>query len=105
MGGGHRRRRADVGLGSRLAGAKPDDLGRRHHRPVRAVAVQPGGRVVTGGDERVLVWDTRRQIVIGQLNVSVSALAARARNSRLTTLAIGSHWDPRVTTRTIASHD
>ena len=37
-------------------GAGPAELGREHGR-VRAVAVLPDGRVVTGGDRRVLMWD------------------------------------------------
>jgi hypothetical protein len=41
----------------RVSPALSGELG-RHDGPVRAVAVLPGGRVVTGGDDgRVLVWD------------------------------------------------
>ena len=58
-GGQRRRRRAGAGVGPGPAG-RPGELG-RHDGTVRAVAVLPDGRVVSGGDDgRVLVWDPAR---------------------------------------------
>jgi len=58
-------------------GTAPVELG-RHDDPVRAVAVLPDGRVVSGGDDkRVLVWDPAAPgaAPVAQLGCSVIRLA------------------------------
>jgi len=57
-------------------GTDPVKLG-AHIGPVWAVAVLPGGRVVSGGgDQRVLVWDVKTRTEIAQVGCSVTSLAA-----------------------------
>jgi hypothetical protein len=58
--------------------------------PVRAVAVLPDGRVVTGGaDRRVLLWDpARASTQVIQLNCSLTTLATASPSPPRSTLAI-----------------
>jgi hypothetical protein len=60
------------------AGRGPAELNRRHDRRVRAVAVLPDGRVVTGGhDGHVLVRDPAQdRTKLVQLGCSATALAS-----------------------------
>ena len=72
-------RRAGAGVGPGPTRARPGRAG-PPRRP-RAVAVLPDGRVVTGGDDRRVLWDPDRSRAPGSfmLTCSVTALAAAPR--------------------------
>jgi WD40 repeat protein len=86
----------------RASRALSGELG-RHHGPVWAVAVLPGGRVVTGGDDRrVLVWDPAAPgagpAELGRHDGAVQAVAALADGRVVTGGSDGRVlvWDPAV---------
>jgi WD40 repeat protein len=73
------------------AGGGPAELG-GHDGGVRAVAVLPDGRVVSGGDDRrVLVWDVTTRTEIAQLGCSVTALATGPLSPGGSSLVIAHH--------------
>jgi WD40 repeat protein len=85
-------------------GTGPVELG-RHEGGVRAVAVLPDGRVVSGGDDdRVLVWDVQSSSADSLLACSAYVLATSPSPSG-TRLFIGhargeiSCWEVRAATR------
>ena len=60
----------------------------RHTGEVDAVAGLPDGRVVSGGDDRVLIWNAATQRQVAQLGCSVMGLAAGQASSRKAFLVV-----------------
>jgi hypothetical protein len=56
-----------------------------------AAAVLPAGRVVTGGNDSVLVWNATTRTEIAQLGCSVTALATRQFGPGESSLVVAHH--------------
>jgi WD40 repeat protein len=72
-----------------VPGGNPAELG-RHKGQVYAIAALADGRVVTGGaDGRMLIWDPTRPTDVGQVNCSVTTLAAASPGPATSYLIVG----------------
>jgi hypothetical protein len=58
---------------------------------VRAVAVLPDGRVVSGGNDSVLMWDVTTRTEIAHLGCSVTALATGPLGPGESSLVVAHH--------------